>query len=355
MKKLWPSIEVIETNLFSGTDAPVAFSDQIDDASAGAIPEMPSFLRHKIRQRVSSREGQFDTKPKPGQVWRFDGTPQSCSPLCVLINRPEGNNLWQGYIVAPETDYASDKDVLLEPKDEPFDPLAGMVQTWNPITVDVRQGSRVLAQFGESRLNAIREITQGQCENSGGARPGFIAPLKTSSGATILAGTRITHPDDPRQRYQTLYRKAAQRLDALLQAEKRQPANVISFPNRQRVWRNVGWSLAASIVLAQAALIANLMRSQPGASVEEQINRATEYRATPQPPLNYAYLDVYFKPDAKEVDIRKSLTKLSATIVDGPGEFGQYRVKIKAGTEQATMEALKGSGVVDAVEKKEAH
>lgn len=358
MKKLWPSIEVIETNLFGASADIQAFpGKEVNtgteaDTGTETIPEMPAFLRHKIHQRVSSREANFDTTPAPGQVWRFDGTPEACTPLCVLLDKPAESGQWQGYAVAPETDYATDRDVLLEPQDEPFDPLAGMVQTWNPVTVDIGKASRVLAQLTEARLDAIREVAQGQYENAGNARPGYVAPLKTRSGATVLAGTPATHPEDPRRQYQTLYRKAVQRPGILTHTQPRQHSNVISFLNRQRIWRNVGWSLAASIVLAQAAIIANLMRAQPGTSVEEQINRASEYRATPQPAVDHAYLEVYFKPDAKEVDIRKLLTRLDATIVDGPGEFGQYRVKVKAGVVQGALEALRGSGLVDGVEKK---
>lgn len=346
MRNLWPAIEVIARNLQSGTVTPLHFPDKEEAAeSLAASAEMPAFIRDKIRQRIASRDAKFDTQPKAGQIWRFDGDQENLAPLCVLLDCPQDEHRWLGWLVAAETDYATDRDVLLEPKDEPFDPLAGMVQTWNPVNVDSRKGNCVLAQLASPRLDAIREVAAGKTEDGGGARPGFVAPLKTHSGATVLAGTRITHPEDPRRLYQSLYRAAAQALE-----RQHTTAKIITMPDRRRVWRNVGWSLAASILLAQAAVIANLMRGQPGASVEEQINRAAEYRGVPQPPANYAYLEVVFKPDAKEIEIRKLLVKLNASIVDGPGEFGQYRVKVKAGTEQATAQVIRDSGVVDSVE-----
>ena len=81
-------------------------------------------------------------------------------------------------------------------------------------------------------------------------------------------------------------------------------AEIIPLPNR--IWRNVGWSLAASVLLTQAVVIANLMHT--GTTVDAQINQASEYRAVPQTPVSYSFLEVYFKPDAKEVEIRKMLT-----------------------------------------------
>ena len=347
MRNLWPPITVIESSLQGGASEPLHFPDQGDALEQPSVPgaEMPAFIRDKIQRRVASRMAQFDTTPKAGQIWRFDGNDDNTSPLSVLLNKQQENTRWQGWLAAAETDYATHLDVLLEPKDEPFDPVAGMVQTWNPVVVDVSKGSRVLAQISESRLNAIREIAQGQCAESGGARAGFVAPLKTNSGATVLAGTRIAHPEDPRRQYQTLYRNAAQRLAQ--QFSPQASAQIIPLQTKRPLWRNVGLSLAASIVLAQAAIIANLMREHPNASVEDQINKASEFRSVPQAPDAFAYIEVYFKPDAKEIDIRKLLTKLNATIVDGPGEFGQWRVKVKVGTERVAMKGLKGSGLVD--------
>jgi hypothetical protein len=341
MRSLWPSIEVIESKLQTGVVAPLHFPDMAAEVEYVDSDEMPVFLRDKIRKRVSSRKVQFDNQPCAGQIWRFDGKQDNAAPLCVLLDAPQDEYHWLGWLVAAETDYASDRDVLLEPVDEPFDPLAGMVQTWNPVAVDIRQGSRVLAQLGENRLAAIREVASGRCESGDGARPGFIAPLKTNSGAMVLAGTRITHLEDPRRHYQSLYRTAAQLLEPQQATSK-----IIPLPNRR--WRNVGWSLAACVLLAQTVVIANLIRSQQ--TVDAQINQASEYRAVPQSPVSYDYLEVYFKPDAKEVEIRKLLIRLNASIADGPGEFGQYRIKVAAGSAQDAISKIQASGLVDSVE-----
>ncbi len=347
MRSLWPPIEVIASNLQSGNVTPLHFPGKEENAAVdnadSMTAEMPAFIRDKIRQRVASRDAKFDTQPKAGQIWRFDDTAPNLAPLCVLLDHPQDDHLWLGWLAAPETDYATNKDVLLEPKDEPFDPLSGMVQSWNPIKVDIRKGSRVLAQLASPRLDAIREVVAGKCEEGGGARPGFVAPLKTHSGATVLAGTSITHPEDPRRKYQGLYRAAAQTLE-----QQHTTAKIIQLPDRQRFMHKVGWSIAATVMLAQAGIIANLLRGQP--EDISKVMRESEYRSIPQPPANDAFLEVNFKPDTREVDIRKLLTRLNASIVDGPGEFGQYRVKVKAGTKQTSAQAIRDSGLVDSIQ-----
>jgi hypothetical protein len=350
MRNLWPSIDVIESNLFGSNNETLAYATQPTDSNENSSAEIPSFLLDKIEKRVASRAAHFDLIPKSGQVWRFDGAAQSLSPLCVLLDSLQENNLWQGYIVAPETDYASEQDVLLEPQDEPFDPLAGMVQTWNIIVVDVSQGSRVLALLDALRLDAIREVAQSQFDQAGSAHPGFVAPIKTNSGAIVLTGTRISHQDDPRRRYQELYRRAAQRLNPAYQAEAHQETNVISLPTRHSLWQTVGWSLAASVILAQAVIIANQMRTQPDKTIQEQMNNASEYRGVEPSRTSDAYLDVIFKPDTKEIEISKLLTRIHASIVDGPGEFGQYRIKINSGTELQTIQVINESHLADSVQ-----
>ena len=365
MRALWPPIEVIASNLQSGTVFPLHFPDKEEVAAADHADkesaQIPAFIRDKIRKRVASRMAQFDTQPRAGQIWRFDGKQDNSSPLCVLLDEQQDQHYWQGWLVAAETDYATHQDVLLEPKDEPFDPVAGMVQTWNPVRIDIRKGSRVLAQLAVDRLNAIREVAKGQSEKDDVARPGFVAPLKTNSGATILAGTCINHPEDPRHRYQSLYRTAAEELERQHQPAQLVAANDIQqhrqindatkvvslYSGRKRIWQNVGWGLAASVVLAQAAIIVNLIQSQPDQSYKNSFS--SEYRAVPQPASNYTYLEVNFKPETKEIDIRKLLTQLNASIVDGPGEFGQYRVQVKTDAKHDAISKIKASGLVDSV------
>lgn len=350
MRNLWPSIEVIESNLQSGAEPLLHFPEREDAAnqSEGEPEELPAFLRDKIRQRVASRAAQFDHEPKAGQVWRFDRDHERLPLLCVLLDQPQAGQFWSGWLAAAEIDYATDRDVLLEPEDEPFDPVAGMIQTWNPVSVDIRKGSRVLAQLTMRKLEAIREVAEGKFTSISLARPGSVVPIQTLSGRTVLTGTRIENVDDPRRRYQEIYRNAAE----MLVNELRLGKVVTLRSSRPKIGRYVGWSLAASVMLAQAAMIASLMRSQQEAAMPEtdQNNGALEYRSTPSAPVQYAFLDVYFKPDTREIDIRKLLVRLDAAIDEGPGEFGQYRIRVRGADKEAAADAFRKSGLTDAVE-----
>jgi hypothetical protein len=368
MRSLWPPIEVIASNLQTGSEPALHFpasTESGSDAQVDAMAlEMPAFIRDKVRQRLASRAAQFDTQPRAGQIWRFDGKPDELAPLCVLIDQDLGNHHWLGWIAASETDYASNKDVLLEPQDEPFDPLGAMVQTWNPVEVDVRKAARVLAQLGLHRLEAIREVAGGKSEEGGGARAGFVAPLKTQAGVSVLSGTRITHADDPRRQYQTLYGTAARTLEQQLGTTK-----VVPLPQRRNIVRKAGWAIAACVMLAQAVIIANMMQEQSNYHIYYQtgfignvpqdpdknhLSKDVEaYRSSPVLASDEVILEVFFKPDAKAVDIRKLMTRLNANIVAGPGEFGQYRVKVKLAVRQEAAELIKASGLVDAISSDE--
>jgi len=344
MRNLWPPIEVIASNLKTNNGSISFLQEQLVSESESTDNDdvvLPEFIREKVRRRVAAREASFGTQPQTGQIWRFDGKQTDLSPLCVLLNRCLDENRWEGWIVSPETDYASNKDVLLEPIDEPFDPVAAMVQTWNQVTVDIREGGRVLAELAESRIDAIREVASGQCEEGGAARAGFVAPLKTGSGAGVLSGTRIIHYEDPRQRYQSLYREAAQRFE-----KYHSDKNIIPISKYRMIGGNVGWAIAASVILAQAVVIATMTGTQ-----SNDAQKYEEFRASPLVVSDFGYLEVYFKPDSKEVDIRKLLTILHVAIIDGPGEFGQYKLKVKLVDEQEVIRRIEGSGLVDSVVK----
>lgn len=345
MRNLWPPICVIESRLIPGKAGIEHFPDlpeQNSDTDT-APAEMPAFIQDKVRKRIASQAANFDPQPAAGKIVRFDGDNTEAVPMCVLLDQERKPGIWQGWIVASETDYASDKDVLLEPLDEPFDPIASMVQTWNPVEVDASKSARVLAQLSLDRMAAIREVAASECESAGEAKAGFVAPLKTKAGRTVLVGTCIKALGDLRNEYQSLYRAAAKRLQECHQTI----AEVIPYPAKKQnrdVWK---WAMAASVLLAQSIIIANLLRDHLVAQVSKEMEQASEYRAVVIPEDGYVYVDVYFKPDARVIDIQKLLTKLDAVIIDGPGEFGQWRVKIRS--VDSALKTLKESSTVESM------
>lgn len=184
-------------------------------------PEMPAWLRERIAQRCQARAAHFPSQPAPGQIRLVEQVIGPHGPLdwdlprplaiCLDSPYPECRDLWYGWLVTSETDYATYWDVLLEETDEPCDPLAGMIQLWNPTYCYLPSARRVVGQLSAERLAAVRavaaEFLSGEAPDVT-ARPGRIAARETLGQRVVTTGTPLGAADDPRWRYRTLYQAA---------------------------------------------------------------------------------------------------------------------------------------------------
>ena len=219
-----PIAKELRTEFKKQGDAPV-IENKDDDAP------LPSFLNELIDRRLAARDCYASSSiPNPGQILRLDqiigpdkNVVQDLSnPLAVLIEKSaQTKNLWQGWMVASETDYAGYWDMLLESKDEPFDPLAGLIQIWNPVQVYIPSDAPVLAELKPARLQAVRALaeefaTEPKLDTSM-SHSGYIAPRPTVGNFSILTGTPLGNLNtDPRYRYKTLYQDAADMLQKVV-------------------------------------------------------------------------------------------------------------------------------------------
>lgn len=267
MRTLYPALSLIEANLFAPSDAllrrwmendpqlPAATRAALEaDAIAQSrradwealppdaeptptspIPEPPQWLRERIQQRFRAQHTAFASIPSAGQIVRVDeaigpdgplGDDQPY-PLAVLLDQAtEHDSIWYGWLVASETDYASDADLILEDSDDPRDPLAGMVQLWNPVYLYVPSARQVLAQLSPERLAAVRNLAMDFLTQPPPAlrpEPGVLSERRTSQGHRILSGTPLGKAPDPRHRYRTLYRAAAELLREPVRLAQVQP------------------------------------------------------------------------------------------------------------------------------------
>lgn len=212
----------IAQNLY--TDLKNPDNSAIEDDKADDSPPLPAFLGELIDKRIDAREKFANISvPSAGQILRLDkivgkNGPINWdlpSPLTVLISEAtETKNVWYGWMVASETDYASHWDMLLEPEDEPFDPYAAVIQIWNPVNIYIDSDAPVLAVLKPERLQAVRALAVEFATSSNEpdislSQPGHIAPRTTFDNFSILTGSPISGNDDPRQRYQVLYHSAA--------------------------------------------------------------------------------------------------------------------------------------------------
>jgi len=107
--------------------------------------------------------------------------------------------------------------------------------------------------------------------------------------------------------------------------------------------RPIATIAAVSIIAAQFVVIYSLARHR-----EDDAQQIRTLRALPadESPL----LRVNFAPDAKEADIRLLLSAVEGSLAGGPGQLGNYYVRVPAGGENAALIRLKRDRIVVAVE-----
>ena len=96
-----------------------------------------------------------------------------------------------------------------------------------------------------------------------------------------------------------------------------------------------------AVVAVQAGFIFTLLN---GPKDDTEAIRARGTTVVTEAPL----LKLNFAPDAKEADIRLLLISVRGDLVAGPGQLGDYYVRVPAGTESASLDALKGKPIVQA-------
>ena len=234
-RSLWPPLPVVATNL-PGILVPVmtedippnSVNDAVPEAASITIPARPlsPVLNRAIERRIAVTRATFPTSPQKGQIVAvstlegpYNARPTSPveRPYVVLLEeRIEKSSLWYGWLVSPEVDYASWWDFVVEASDGPCDPLAGMVQLWNPVYVSLPNPPTVLAELTAARLAAVHSLVADFLTapepNPADANPGRMVPRLTQAGFSVMTGTPLGTKGDPRLVYQTLYHDAAEPL-----------------------------------------------------------------------------------------------------------------------------------------------
>lgn len=100
---------------------------------------------------------------------------------------------------------------------------------------------------------------------------------------------------------------------------------------------------ALAVVAVQAAVIGGLISTEG--------DETSEIRAAPQSAVveKGPYLKVNFKPDAREADIRMLLVEVQGNLAAGPGQLGDYYVRVPEQQLAAISGKLAASPIVDAV------
>lgn len=104
------------------------------------------------------------------------------------------------------------------------------------------------------------------------------------------------------------------------------------------------YAFATALIVIQAGVIGALLLHD-AAAPEYSETRAI----APEPAAASPVLQVTFKADITERDLRLLLIRVGGRVVDGPGQLGDYIVEVPAERIEPARQELEQSGMVDAV------
>ena len=102
------------------------------------------------------------------------------------------------------------------------------------------------------------------------------------------------------------------------------------------------YALAALAVMAvQSGVIVNMLGSARDSADEIRALHAVRVEEGPM-------LKISFAPDAKETDIRMLVVQVHGELAGGPGQLGDYYLRVPAGSEAAALAQVKAAPIVQA-------
>ena len=336
-------------------------------APARAAPQRDANLLLPLTELAQRREAvarrAFPARWAPGRLVSVLHRGRLLGVMLDKAVEGEGGPLWQGWLAASEADWASAYDVLLEPQDEPFEPMFGLIQTWNAITLrpTPQLCARVQGEVSATRLAALRAVHEEwvtQVPLAIEPEPGRIA-LRTTAGVfSVLSGTPLG-PQDPRAEYQALYREVALPLAVPVQAAMRAPGDGLAArvgagasreaspsssstvsssrgaplkPRGPGFWQRLGdwfaadrWVRPAFALLALVVVVQNTGWLTPPED-EEEVRFRSAPPVSARVPL--PELLVRWKADARVEETNLLLQTADAELSGGPDAEGRWRVRV---------------------------
>lgn len=336
---LWPPLDLIRSAL-SRDDSVIDGAVPMARAAVAAPPREPDEallllpLTELARRREAVARRGFSARWMSG---RLVSVLHEGRMLGVLLDKCLHDSLWRGWMAASEADWASAFDVLLEPDDEPFEPMFGLIQTWNVVTLEQSPQlcARVLGEISATRLAAVRAVHDEWAVQQPLAtepEPGRIA-LRTAGGAfSVLSGTPLG-VGDPRADYQGLYLEAAARLTARLQTTPAPGQFPAAAPAAEGWWSRTRRWFAADVVarpamalLALVVVVQNvgLLRGPSGEADDVQIRSVSTAPAAVVP----ADVSLRWRAGVRLDDAQELLRQAGAEVVSGPDADGHWRLRL---------------------------
>jgi hypothetical protein len=354
---LWPPLELVEAALDGhhalGEAASVVaptqgeqdislYPPKVNKEVQAAYLLLP--LTELAQRRAAVLAKRFSSEWAPGRLVQMT---VNGSVIGVLLDRPVQGRQWTGWFAACESNWASAFDVLLEPMDDPFEPMFGVIQTWNPVAIDNTGNNQalVVGEVSAPRLAAIRAVA---LECAAGlmfatpAQPGRIG-LRTAGGAfSVLTGTPLG-PHDVRCSYQNAYRAATARLIAE-QLTQRVSYVKKKIPLQNDLWsRAKEWFAADWVIRPAFAVVAMFFVAQNTGLLGRFTDDPVRFRSGPVAATG-GDLRVQWKPGVKMDEVQKLLRSTATEVVEGPDAEGFYG--LKSNDASATRASLSQSALV---------
>ncbi|MCC7681377.1 hypothetical protein JAB9_43440 [Janthinobacterium sp. HH107] len=318
MTALTPSLAIVAARLPS----PPTSAELLDADVAGTPPDWRGIaVPEHLMERFARRSDAAPLAGRPiagGQIHLLARCPGFGA---VLLDAWDSTRQrWRGWLVTPDAAYADACGLVVEERDAPADPRAGLVLCDMPVTVAVTDLGACLGVFSQERLQAARWLELHGRSNGATAAPGVIARVALPGDGYALTGTPLSSElgKDGRVAYRQLLRQGLQQLQIASADAAAPQAAPIKAANANR-WLKIVTAVAASVMVVQSAwlflpkdqaVVGNAeFRSGSGSGVETGVRTR-----------------VLFRAEATEAEIRTWLQREQLEIVAGPDTLGAFTV-----------------------------
>ena len=318
MNALTPSLAIVAARLPS----PPSSAELLDGEVAGDTPDWRGVaVPEHLMERFARRSDAAPLAARPiagGQIHLLARRPGFGA---VLLDAWDSTRQrWRGWLVTPDTAYADACGLVVEERDAPADPRAGLVLCDMPVALAVTDLGACLGVFSQERLQAARWLELHGRANGATAAPGVIARVALPGDDYALTGTPLSSElgKDGRVAYRQLLRQGLQQLQ-IAPADAAAPAAKVPMQaaNANR-WLKLVTAVAASVMVVQSAW---LFLPKEGAVVGN-----AEFRSGGSGVETGVRTRVLFRAEATEAEIRTWLQREQLEIVAGPDTLGAFTV-----------------------------
>jgi hypothetical protein len=315
MTALTPTLAIVAARLPS----PPYSAELLDAEVSGDTPDWRGIaVPEHLLQRFARRSDAAPLAARPiagGQIHLLARRPGFGA---VLLDAWDSTRqCWRGWLVTPDTAYADACGLVVEERDAPADPRAGLVLCDMPVTLAVTDLGACLGVFSQERLQAARWLETHGRANAAPAAPGVIARVALPGDDYVLTGTPLSSElgKDGRVAYRQLLRQGLQQLQiASADATASQLKTPEKAENSHR-WLKLVTAVAASVMVVQSAWLFLPKENAVVGNTEFRSGSGVETGVRTR---------VLFRAEATEAEMRTWLQREQLEIVAGPDTLGAF-------------------------------